>query len=74
MVPFMDTSEIVGPASKAMDGADISFFIGFIVGAAVYYPLRHLAAQPVMREGIEVSVAAATAAMGDVAIPSPASV
>ena len=72
MVPFMDTSEIVGPASKAMDGADISFFIGFIVAAVVYYPIRHLAAQPVMHEGKEVSVAAAAAAMGEAKIPAPA--
>jgi NCS1 family nucleobase:cation symporter-1 len=36
MIPFMDTSLYVGPASTALDGADISFYVGFLVGAAVY--------------------------------------
>jgi purine-cytosine permease-like protein len=48
MVPFMDTGLIVGPAAKAMDGADISFVVGFVVAAAVYYPLRKVAAHPTM--------------------------
>ena len=70
MVPFMDTSLVVGPASTAMDGADISFFVGFIVAAVVYYPMRRLAAQPVMREGKEISVADASTA-SPVAVPAP---
>ena len=48
MVPFMDTGLIVGPAAKAMDGADISFVVGFVVAAAVYYPLRKVAAHPMV--------------------------
>jgi NCS1 family nucleobase:cation symporter-1 len=48
MVPFMDTGLIVGPAAKAMDGADISFVVGFVVAAAVYYPLRRVAAHPMV--------------------------
>jgi NCS1 family nucleobase:cation symporter-1 len=46
MVPFMDTGLVVGPVANALDGADISFAVGFVVAAAVYYPLRKLAAQP----------------------------
>jgi NCS1 family nucleobase:cation symporter-1 len=42
MVPFMNTSLIVGPAAKALDGADISFYVGFVVGALVYWPLRKI--------------------------------
>jgi NCS1 family nucleobase:cation symporter-1 len=40
MVPFMNTSLVVGPLAHAMDGADISFFVGFPVTAALYYCLR----------------------------------
>lgn len=46
MVPFMNTGLLVGPAANALDGADISFLVGFIVAAALYYPMRTLAAQP----------------------------
>jgi nucleobase:cation symporter-1, NCS1 family len=42
MIPFMDTSLVVGAASKALDGADISFYVGFAVGAIVYWPLRKI--------------------------------
>jgi NCS1 family nucleobase:cation symporter-1 len=42
MVPFMDTGLVVGPAAKALDGADISFYVGFLVGALVYWPLRKI--------------------------------
>lgn len=45
MVPFMDTGLVVGPVAKALDGADTSFIVGFLVAAVVYYPLRRLAAQ-----------------------------
>lgn len=40
MVPFMNTGLVVGPAAKALDGADISFYVGFVMGAVVYWPLR----------------------------------
>ncbi len=46
MVPFMDTGLLVGPAADALDGADISFVVGFVVAGALYYPLRRLAAHP----------------------------
>jgi purine-cytosine permease-like protein len=46
MVPFMDTGLVVGPVAKALDGADISFLVGFVVAALVYFPLRKVAAHP----------------------------
>lgn len=46
MVPFMDTGLLVGPISKALGSADISFYVGFVVAGLVYYPLRNLAAHP----------------------------
>jgi len=39
-VPFMDTSLYVGPAAQWLHGADIAYFVGFIVTAALYAPLR----------------------------------
>ncbi|HEX4244492.1 MAG TPA: hypothetical protein VHY77_02905, partial [Acidimicrobiales bacterium] len=42
MVPFMNTGIIEGPAAAALAGADISFYVGFIVAAGVYLPLRNL--------------------------------
>lgn len=46
MIPFMDTGLMVGPISNALDGADISFYVGFVVAGLVYFPLRRLAAHP----------------------------
>jgi len=43
MVPFMDTSLYVGPVAARLHGADVSFYVGFVVAAAVYAPLRRLA-------------------------------
>lgn len=40
MVPFMNTSLIVGPAAHALDGADIAFYVGFAVAGIVYFVLR----------------------------------
>jgi NCS1 family nucleobase:cation symporter-1 len=42
MVPFMNTGIIEGPAATALAGADISFYVGFIVAGALYFPLRNL--------------------------------
>jgi NCS1 family nucleobase:cation symporter-1 len=42
MVPFMNTALLVGPAAKALDGADLSFYVGFVVAAAVYLALHKL--------------------------------
>jgi nucleobase:cation symporter-1, NCS1 family len=39
-VPFMDTSLFVGPAAQALAGADIAYFVGFVVTALLYAPLR----------------------------------
>ncbi len=46
MVPFMNTGLLVGPIATKLDGADISFYVGFAVAGVVYYPLRRLAAHP----------------------------
>jgi NCS1 family nucleobase:cation symporter-1 len=46
MVPFMDTGLVVGPVSTALDGADLSFVVGFVVAGLLYYPLRLLSAHP----------------------------
>jgi NCS1 family nucleobase:cation symporter-1 len=43
MVPFMNTSIVVGPAAKALDGADIAFYVGFAVAGLLYYVLRRAA-------------------------------
>jgi len=40
MVPFMNTSVIEGPAARALHGADIAFYIGFIVAGFLYCRLR----------------------------------
>ncbi len=40
MVPFMNTSIIVGPAVTALKGADIAFYVGFVVAGVLYFVLR----------------------------------
>ncbi len=45
MVPFMNTGIVEGPVAKALAGADISFPVGFVVAAALYAPLRAVAAR-----------------------------
>jgi NCS1 family nucleobase:cation symporter-1 len=40
MVPFMNTSVIEGPAAAALHGADVAFYVGFIVAGLLYYWLR----------------------------------
>jgi NCS1 family nucleobase:cation symporter-1 len=35
-VPFMNTSIVVGPVAKAMDGADTAYFVNFVVAAVIY--------------------------------------
>ncbi len=42
MVPFMNTGIIEGPAATALAGADISFYVGFIVAGALYFPFRNV--------------------------------
>jgi NCS1 family nucleobase:cation symporter-1 len=36
MVPFMNTGLVVGPVASALDGADLSFPVGFVVAGVVY--------------------------------------
>jgi nucleobase:cation symporter-1, NCS1 family len=43
MVPFMNTSVIEGPAARALHGADIAFYVGFVVAGVLYYWLRRAA-------------------------------
>jgi nucleobase:cation symporter-1, NCS1 family len=43
MVPFMNTSIVVGPVANALKGADIAFYIGFVVTGVLYYVLRKVA-------------------------------
>ena len=40
MVPFMNTGVLMGPVAKALDGADLSFYVGFLVAGSVYLTLR----------------------------------
>ena len=43
MVPFMHTSILVGPVAKALDGADLAFYVGFLVTGTLYFMLRKAA-------------------------------
>ena len=52
MVPFMNTSIIVGPVAKALQGADLAFYVGFIVTGALYYALRRLRPAAVVLSGL----------------------
>jgi NCS1 family nucleobase:cation symporter-1 len=45
MVPFMNTSILTGPLATALHGADLAFYVGFIVTAALYLALRTAAAR-----------------------------
>jgi NCS1 family nucleobase:cation symporter-1 len=39
-VPFMDTGLYVGPVAHALHGADLSYYVAFLLALAVYAPLR----------------------------------
>ncbi|MEV5156718.1 cytosine permease [Streptomyces sp. NPDC053728] len=39
-VPFMSTGLYVGPAAKALHGADLAYGVAFLVALSVYTPLR----------------------------------
>ncbi len=45
MVPFMNTGLLVGPVAERLDGADLSFYVGFTVAAGVYLALRRFEVQ-----------------------------
>ena len=58
MVPFMNTSLITWhPAANALDGADLAFYVGFVVAGALYFVLRK-------REPVLAAVPAAGSAVG----------
>jgi NCS1 family nucleobase:cation symporter-1 len=46
MVPFMNTSVLEGPAAAALHGADIAFYVGFVVTGLLYYGLRRAFPEP----------------------------
>ncbi len=39
MVPFMNTSIVVGPVASALHGADLAFYVGFVVTGVLYKAL-----------------------------------
>jgi nucleobase:cation symporter-1, NCS1 family len=43
MVPFMNTSLFTGPVAHALNGADLAFYVGFIVAGLLYLALRKAA-------------------------------
>jgi nucleobase:cation symporter-1, NCS1 family len=49
MVPFMDTRLLVGPVASALQGADISFYVGFAVAGLVYSALLRIDTSQVAR-------------------------
>lgn len=40
MVPFMNTAVLEGTVARSWDGADVSFYVGFLVAGVLYWPLR----------------------------------
>jgi nucleobase:cation symporter-1, NCS1 family len=63
MVPFMNTSIVVGPVANALDGADIAFYVGFVVAGVLYYVLRRVAVgQEARRAALASPVGVATQA------------
>ena len=61
MVPFMNTSIIVGPFANDLGGADIAFYVGFVVAGVLYYVLRRVAAGQEARKVPEPAVEVAGA-------------
>jgi nucleobase:cation symporter-1, NCS1 family len=59
MVPFMNTSIIVGPVASALDGADTAFYVGFVVAGVLYYVLRKVAISQEARRAPTLASAAA---------------
>ncbi len=64
MVPFMNTSLIVGPVAKTLDGADLAFYVGFVVAGILYYVLRRVVPDPapVLAADVSAGVAGEAAA------------
>ncbi|MFC4905770.1 purine-cytosine permease family protein [Actinomadura gamaensis] len=38
-IPFLSQTLYTGPVTKALDGADLSWIVGLVLTAAIYYPL-----------------------------------
>ena len=64
MVPFMNTTLINWrPVADALQGADLAFYVGFVVAGVLYYVLRRVAiAQEARRAALAPSVGVATQA------------
>lgn len=45
-IPFLSQSLYTGPIAKAIDGADISWIVGLVVTALVYYPWGRATSSP----------------------------
>ncbi|PQP53853.1 cytosine permease, partial [Mycolicibacterium austroafricanum] len=45
-VPFMNTSLFTGPVAAAWHGADVAYFVNFVVAAALYGGYRLLRSRP----------------------------
>ena len=56
MVPFMNTSIIVGPVANSLQGADLAFYVGFVVAGVLYYVLRKVAIAQEARRGVTPAV------------------
>ncbi|MEC3977618.1 purine-cytosine permease family protein [Amycolatopsis sp. H20-H5] len=48
-VPFMNTSIFTGPVAAALHGADLAYYVGFVVTLLIYLPLRARSA-PIQNE------------------------
>ncbi|MEO6821494.1 MAG: cytosine permease [Candidatus Nanopelagicales bacterium] len=46
MIPFMNTTLVMGPVASALNGADVSFFVGFIVALVLFYVLNKVFRTP----------------------------
>jgi NCS1 family nucleobase:cation symporter-1 len=62
MVPFMNTSIIVGPIANSLKGADIAFYVGFVVAGVLYYVLRRVAVAQEARRDLASPAGVATQA------------
>jgi nucleobase:cation symporter-1, NCS1 family len=60
MVPFMNTSIIVGPVATALKGADIAFYVGFAVAGVLYFVLRKVFPSSLPIHDVETAVPVTT--------------
>jgi nucleobase:cation symporter-1, NCS1 family len=67
MVPFMNTSIVVGPVASRLKGADIAFYVGFLVTGILYFVLRRFA-RPVA-DSSQPAAAAHAAAVAEPPVP-----